>query len=127
MKYLKVFERFSPIDVEDIYLDIKSITYILEEDGYEVKLRYMVKKLVNGKYEFHFEDNKVDLREGELYLGIIIDVDDRNGDSGELINDTKRFLEILREHLDYIDIDYKNINLVELNGKPLSRIFVDLR
>jgi hypothetical protein len=133
MKYLKMFESYYTKEATEVYEDIKSILYLLEDDGYGFNAEYIVKKRDSfGKYllkNYGCINGPVEIDSiSEFYVGIFIDVfNDNNNDAFK--EDVERFFEILKDHLDYVDSrrDHKIISLKDTNNKPFRRIFIDLR
>ena len=108
MKYLKLFESFYTKEAVEVYEDIKSILYLLQDDGYDFNLKYIVKKW--DSYSNRYSLKNYDCANGpieldstsEFYIGIFIDVFD-NGAGESFKDDVERFFEILKDHLSYID------------------------
>ena len=87
MKFIKLFESFGikPVDVLE---DIKSIAYILEDDGYDLLYEVLERgKMV--KVKIYFNGDEIRLYGDDYYRS-------------KLRSDGDRFLSLVREHLDYI-------------------------
>ena len=134
MKYLKLFESFYTKEATDVYEDIKSILYLLQDDGYDFNLKYIIKKWYsyNNKYllkDYDCTNGPIELDSvSEFYIGIFIDV--FNNDNNESFkDDIERFFEILKDHLNYIDSrkEHKIVTLKDTNNKLFMRVFIDLR
>ena len=93
MKFIKLFESFG-IKPNEVLEDIKTIAYILEDDGYDLLYEVLERgKMVVVKiYLNKTEVGKSDLdafMKGFYY-------------KNKLRSDGDRFLSLVREHLDYI-------------------------
>jgi hypothetical protein len=93
MKYIKLFENFNePIDILN---DIKTISYILEDDGYILSYFMESDELENS------DVNKIK-------ISIQLDKQDENRHYGDnyyrtkLLIDCNKYFGLLKEHLDYI-------------------------
>jgi hypothetical protein len=136
MKYLKLFESYYTKEATEVYEDIKSILYLLEDDGYDFNVEYIVKKWDSNSMRYLLKNyycddyqhlvGRNDIK--EFYVGIFIDVFNNNNNESYK-DDVERFFEILKDHLDYVDSrkDHKIISLKDTNNKPFNRIFIDLR
>ncbi len=119
MKHLKLFESFSISEIEennkmanDIVDDIKTISYILEEEGFELRYTFATKS--GNSFEVD-EYNKIinshDFKSVNIDMVVVKII-------GRTITDPKtfqrtltssgketieRYINLLKEHLDYID------------------------
>ena len=121
MKHLKLFENFTEentLSVEgilkrkeyanDVIEDIKTISYLLEEEGFELKYQFAIPYgdgLVNY---FEIEDYNRWTNgnmSGENLETIMIDsiVVKVIGNTINKLKSVKRYINLLREHLDYIN------------------------
>ena len=117
MKYLKLFENFSISEIEennkfanDVVKDIKTISYILEDEGFELKYSFRSESVFfdvdeyNKLINIRFKPVKI----SRIAVKVI----------GNSITDTKtfqqtltdkdnkiieRYIHLLKEHLDYIN------------------------
>lgn len=134
MKYLKLFESFNTKEATEVYEDIKSILYLLQDDGYDFNLKYIIKKWdsYNNKYllkDYDCANGPIELDStSEFYIGIFIDVFNNNNNES-FKDDIERFFEILKDHLNYIDSrkEHKIITLKDTSNKLFKRVFIDLR
>lgn len=118
MKWIKLFENFSDVVennkfANDVVEDIKTISYILEEEGFELKYSFRVDNNwlvdVDG---YNKLINQVLNAKSQMISKIVVKV------SGNSITDPKtfqqtlnnkskeiieRYIDLLKEHLDYID------------------------
>ena len=77
--------------IKDILTDIESISYLIEEEGYNYKYKYLVL----------FDTLKIitDSLDGSYISGVLIEIENASTD---FLN---RYVNLLKEHLDYIDTD----------------------
>ena len=122
MKWIKLFESFN-ITTESVLDDVKSIAYILEDDGYYIS--YEVKKW--GK----IITIKAYLNQSEVkksYLapyGLSPYSDDYF--RSKMVKDGDKFLSLLREHLDYIpSVDIARIINSSIFSKPLREWYYQI-
>ena len=97
MKFIKLFESFV-ITTKEVLEDIKTISYILEDDGYDLSYEVLERgKMVVVKIYLY----KTEV--GKSYLdpyGLSPYDDDYY--KNKLRSDGDRFLSLVRDHLDYI-------------------------
>ena len=87
MKFIKLFESFG-IKLKEVLEDIKTIAYILEDDGYDISYEVLERgKMV--KVGIYFNPDEIRLYGGDYYRS-------------KLRIDGDKFLSLLKEHLDYI-------------------------
>ena len=134
MKRIKLFENFNKVNVTDLISDIESIIYLLEDKEYRVKFFYKI-PLVDGLIEWN---NPISISYSvqnvesatELVIAPIYEKNDKinsprwsfiSNNSPEWINavndfrnDMDIFINLLRDHLDYI-----NPQKITLKEKPL--------
>jgi len=99
MKWIKLFEDFGS---KDIIEDIKSISYILEDKGYEL-----------GVYEFSLQTNwenvitiKIELWTEQYVTGVGAFTDSSHDNLMKKVeSDIDNYKNLLMEHLDYIPSD----------------------
>ena len=122
MKWIKLFENFSDEIVEnnkmanDLVEDIKTISYLLEDEGFELKYSFGVKgaRLIHwlvDEYNNYFVNN-VSLQAPPMITNLVIKL------IGNTITDPRtfqtvlnksyldavdRYVDLLKEHLDYIN------------------------
>lgn len=129
MKRIKLFENFNKVNISDLISDIESIIYILEDKEYRVKFFYKI-PLVDGLIEWNNPLNSLQNIDSatELVIAPIYEKNDKikrgnfiNNNSPEWINavndfrnDMNIFINLLRDHLDYINPDK-----ITLKEKPL--------
>lgn len=112
MKYIKLYESFN-LNSDEVVNDIKSITYILEDNGYDIK--FLTKEDVMKRNTF------LELEEGEPDFDIKLTISCLNlltnppGQNSVILHkfneDINHFLVMLKEHLDYVsDIELDSIN-----------------
>jgi hypothetical protein len=123
MKWIKLFENFSDEIVEnnkmanDIVEDIKTISYLLEDEGFELKYSFRSEtgssfevdeynKLVLTRISVRFGAKPVKI--GRIIVKVIGNsiVDPRTFQTVLRESDIKmidRYIDLLKEHLDYID------------------------
>ena len=129
IKSFKLFEAARGVKLEnnfdgvwELYDDIKSIEYILEEGGYDVIYKFLFKERKNDRYYNFLDENNVrrfmqDNTHIGKFIGINIEVaypKDRvvSNDGGQIRltpeqierigNDSQRYSLLLGEHLDYV-------------------------
>ena len=87
MKFIKLFESFG-IKLNEVLEDIKSIAYILEDDGYDISYEVLESSKV-VKVGIHFNGDEIRPYDDDYY-------------KNKLRSDGDKFLSLLKEHLDYI-------------------------
>lgn len=97
MKFIKLFESFG-ITTKEVLEDIKTIAYILEDDGYDLSYEVLERgKMVVVKIYL----NKTEV--GKSYLAPYgLSPYDDDYYRSKMVKDGDRFLSLVREHLDYI-------------------------
>ena len=141
MKYLKLYESFDDIDTQkiiDLFEDVKTIEYILEEIG--LKTRYKLRFKVGGKYEDFIEvkNNLVPiithLRKKSKYnfVGFVIEIDnlknvggskyDKVYDDDDFKKNMFMYSSLLKDHLDYVDESFISIRTY----KPLVTLTTEI-
>lgn len=141
MKWIKLFENFEVLKPEEILKDIKTISYILEDDEYEMRYFYTITQPFSGVRSInsdelegyiemgHYSRSKI---EWHSIIIIIIKKMETPLDKSDMskikkilkiINDGNYFLNLLKEHLDYID-DSRIINYI--NTEDSYQIKIDL-
>jgi hypothetical protein len=108
--------------VWELYEDIKSIEYILEEGGYDVIYKFLFKERKNDKYYNFLDENNVRrfMQDNNTHIGKFIGINIEvaypkdqvmmygsqirlNPEQIERIgNDSERYRLLLGEHLDYV-------------------------
>lgn len=121
MKWIKLFENFSDEIVEnnkianDLVEDIKTISYLLEDEGFELKYSFGVKGGIFSVDEYNnYFVNNVSRQSPPMITNLVIKL------IGNSITDPKtfqkvlnksyldavdRYVDLLKEHLDYINPD----------------------
>ena len=129
MKYIKLFENFNKLNIEDVISDIESIIYLLEDKEYRVSFYYKI-PLVDGLIEWNNNTHRGQNADSATEL-VIVPIYEKpitknpgdfiNNNSPEWINavndfknDMNIFINLLRDHLDYI-----NPEKITLKEKPL--------
>lgn len=109
MKCIKLFESFDSLKPEDILKDIKTVSYIMEDDGYDIKYFYNVTQPFSGTRNVdsdelegyiemgHYSRSKIEWNE----IKILIDTES-GSDLDKMKVDGDNFMRLLKEHLDYI-------------------------
>ena len=135
MKHIKLFEGFDGLKPEDILKDIKTISYILEDNGYEMRYFYSITQQFSGVRSInsdelegmidagHYKRSKI---KWNSIIIIIIPFYENELDEPEKSKikfDGNYFLNLLKEHLDYID-DSRIINYI--NTEDSYQIKIDL-
>ena len=130
MKRIKTFRLFESVnrlesrikEISDIYEDVRSIIYILEDDGYDLHW-----KILTEHSSYNIEGNISDLiryhsfsGEGSVFhndflkpVTIRINVSGKDGkpfeqddsNKSDYTSDISRFMDILEEHLNYLPSD----------------------
>jgi hypothetical protein len=121
MKHLKLFESFSISEIEennkmanDIVEDIKTISYLLEDEGFELRYTFATKsgnsfevdeynKIINS-HVFNTKSVNIDMVVVKIIGRTITDPKTFQRtltDSGK--EAIERYINLLKEHLDYID------------------------
>lgn len=137
MKRIKLFENFNKVNVTDLISDIESIIYLLEDKEYRVKFFYK-SPLVDGLIEWN---NPISISYSvqnvesatELVIAPIYEKNDKikrgsfiSNNSPEWINavndfrnDMDIFINLLRDHLDYINPEKITLKRHLHKEKPL--------
>jgi hypothetical protein len=121
MKWIKLFENFSDEIVEnnkmanDLVEDIKTISYLLEDEGFELKYSFGVKGGIFSVDEYNnYFVNNVSLQAPPMITNLVIklignSITDPKTFQQTLTNKSKeiieRYIDLLKEHLDYINPD----------------------
>ena len=117
MKHLKLFENFSDEIIEnnkfanDVVEDIKTISYLLEDEGFELKYSFRGE---SGFFEVdEYNNNSQVLNAKPVKIGRIAvkvignSITDTKTFQRTLTNKSKeiieRYIDLLKEHLDYIE------------------------
>ena len=130
MKRIKLFENFNKVNVTDLISDIESIIYLLEDKEYRVKFFYK-SPLVDGLIEWSGVQNTDSAT--ELVIAPIYEKNDKikrgnfiSNNSPEWINavndfrnDMDIFINLLRDHLDYINPEKITLKQHLHKEKPL--------
>lgn len=119
MKWIKLFESFIGTNPVEVYEDIKSITYELEDIGYDLEFFYILnidKTHTNYKEDQlgynHAKRIRCDSYDKSEYprhniVEIVIDSKMTTvytpGANRVISDDRDKFISLLKEHLDYID------------------------
>ena len=114
MRYIKFFEGFGQ-DPNSLYEDIRSISYILEDEGYSVVINYYLgldkesshylSKTRSERFEMPLVVERPcsdEVLPGYKVREIVMRIKgaEKGRDASE---ECMRFLEIMKEHLDYVD------------------------
>ena len=130
MKWIKIFEKFNVVNPVEIYEDIKTISYVLEDIGYDLDYHYIL----------NIDKSHTDYKESQLGYNaakrvrcdsyneseypihkivdilIGVDVSDSKMTTNRIVSvDRDRFISLLKEHLDYIDTT--GIRIVTLGSR----------
>lgn len=110
IKTFKLFESNSNnIEREDLLEDVKSLVYILEDEGYDIKYYYIYSVIEKGNlYIKNIHPNRID---DNIMSGRFIGIDIIVSGKEDLDNFNfclNRFQRLLKEHLDYVsDVKFK--------------------
>ena len=117
MKFIKLFESFG-ITTKEVLEDIKSIAYILEDNGYDISYEVLEsRKMVVVKIYL----NKTEV--GKSYLAPYgLSPYDDDYYKNKLRSDGDRFLSLVREHLDYIP-SHDIVKLLENFPRELGQCY----
>lgn len=122
MKHLKLFENFSIDDIiknnklaNDIIEDIKAISYLLDEVGFTLRYSFLISpnKFDRSSFECSVDNYNIISEKAGLRMidsiTILIIYDELGSFQRSLkeseINKIDRYIDLLKEHLDYIDPD----------------------
>lgn len=109
MKHIKLFESFDSLKPEDILKDIKTVSYIMEDDGYDIKYFYNVTQPFSGTRNVnsdelegyiemgHYSRSKIEWNEIKIHI-----YPESGSDLDKMKVDGDNFMRLLKEHLDYI-------------------------
>ena len=134
MKHLKLFEGFS-LNPEDILKDIKTISYILEDVGYDIRYFYSITQQFSGVRSInsdelegmidagHYKRSKIKWNSIIIIIIPFYESELDKPDEIKLKFDGNYFLNLLKEHLDYLD-DNRIINYI--NTEDSYQIKIDL-
>lgn len=120
MKWIKLFESFN-MTPEEVLEDVKSIAYILEDDGYDIS--YEVKKYI-VTIKAYLNQTEVE----KSYLAPY-GLSPYNGDyfRSKMVKDGDKFISLLKEHLDYIPSgDIARIINSSIFSKPLREWYYQI-
>ena len=135
MKFIKLFESFTGLKPEEILKDIKTISYILEDDGYEMRYFYTITQPFSGVRSINSDELEGMIDDGHYKRSkiiwhsiIIIIIKEMENpldepDMSKIKDDGNYFLNLLKDHLDYID-DSRIINYI--NTTDSYQIKIDL-
>lgn len=119
MKFIKLFESFGLEPIE-ILKDIKTISYILEDEGYILSYFYQVKTKEESEFtgkcsmdwlvssdELENSDVKEEVKFNKIKISIQLEQDENRhyGDNyyyTKLLIDCNKYFGLLKEHLNYI-------------------------
>ncbi len=120
MKFIKLFESFN-MTPEEILEDVKTIAYILEDDGYDIS--YEVKKYIVTIKAYL---NKSEVKKSHLAPYGLSPYNDDYFRS-KRVKDGDKFLSLLKEHLDYIPPgDIARIIDSSIFSKPLREWYYQI-
>ena len=106
MKWIKLFENFNSKDIID---DIKSISYILEDKGYELAVYVLPKTIAHVYLQKEWENVitiKIELWTEQYVTGVGAFTDSSHENLMKKVeSDIDNYKTLLIEHLDYIPSD----------------------
>jgi hypothetical protein len=135
MKHIKLFESFSGLKPEEILKDIKTISYILEDGGYDIRYFYNISQPFSGVRSInsdelegmidagHYKRSKIKWNSIIIIIIPFYENELDEPDKSKMKFDGDYFLNLLKEHLDYID-DSRIINYI--NTSDSYQIKIDL-